>query len=93
MANWRKSKSTAKTKGTFINALDIEKFTAKQKDTINVILESIAEVFKSQMIVKSRRLNIRIPTKRAFSADSYTSESLQTQKMKNDQGDSPFSTN
>ena len=79
------------TKGTFINALDIEKFSAKQKDTINVFLESIAEVFKSQIIVKSRRLSMSIPTKRAFSADSDMIENPQAQKTKNDQEDSPFS--
>ena len=78
------------TKGTFINTLDIEKFSTKQKDTINGIIVSLAAFFNTQIIVKSRRLSMSIPTRRAFSADLDMAEDPQAQKTKN-YHDSPFS--
>ena len=42
----------------------------------------------SQIIVKSRRLSMSIPSKRALSADSETKEGPNPQKTKKDKGES-----
>ena len=62
------------TKGTFINTLDVDSLNANQRETINGIFESLAQIWNNQIIVKSKRLSMSIPSKGTLSNDSETKE-------------------
>ena len=72
------------TKGTFLNSLDADNMTINQSETVNYILKLLWTIWNGQMLIKSRRLSMSLPTKRTLSNDSETKVGPNPQKTKNE---------